>query len=364
MLPEHDSPSTQTPLHTGGAASPPADPSADGHSISERIEAVSPPSPGRQDATAPNPGLGDLPRALPARRQPASQHADASSFETRKNRGSTAQAAGGGGGAYPESVVRLIDQFAKLPGIGRRSAERLAFHVLKAKRAEAFDLARAIADVKRTVRHCGICFNLADGAPVGGASLAPVGTGTGVQNSTDIPSSGSEASHIDNAQESSDAPVLCSVCLAALQSGPLGEGRRSRDGGMVMVVEQPKDLIALEQTGMYKGVYHVLMGRISPLDGVGPGDVTIAELIRRVQHPQHNLGGRPVNEVVLALNPTLEADGTALYIAEKLAEAMRSRRGAALKVTRLARGVPTGTQLEYANKAVLADAIEGRQAVG
>lgn len=125
-----------------------------------------------------------------------------------------------------------------------------------------------------------------------------------------------------------------------------------------MVVEQPKDLIALEQTGMYKGIYHVLMGRISPLDGVGPGDLTIGDLISRIQDPSRNTGGEPVREVVLALNPTLEADGTALYVAQQLS----SRKG--IKVTRLARGIPTGTQLEYANKAVLADAIEGRQPMG
>lgn len=226
-----------------------------------------------------------------------------------------------GASAYPESVQRLIDEFAKLPGIGRRSAERLAFHVLKTPKTEALELARAVSDVKRTVRHCGICFNLADGPNMVGTAIAD--------------------------EAISESGGLCRICASA-----------SRDHSIVMVVEQPKDLIALEQTGMYKGVYHVLMGRISPLDGVGPGDVTIAELLGRVTDPAKNGGGVRVREVVLALNPTLEADGTALYLAEQLGRVAKD-----VKVTRLARGVPTGTQLEFANKAVLADAIEGRQRV-
>lgn len=253
----------------------------------------------------------------PARRSHASRHAKPAARS----------------GAYPESVERLIDEFAKLPGVGRRSAERLAFHVLKSDRDDALDLARAIHDVKQTVRHCGVCFNLADGPGMptaAGTAIAPEGSG---QVCDEAPSS---------------AAMLCRICASA-----------SRDRSVVMVVEQPKDLIALEQTGMYKGVYHVLMGRISPLDGVGPGDVTIADLLARVDDPEHNAGGTPVREVVLALNPTLEADGTALYIAQELA-----RVSGTLKVTRLARGVPTGTQLEFANKAVLADAIEGRQQLG
>jgi recombination protein RecR len=245
------------------------------------------------------------PSPLPAR-EPRSPRAQ--NFTAPKAGGST---------AYPETVQRLIEHLARLPGIGRRSAERLAFHVLKLPTPEALELSQAIADVKRTVRHCAVCFNLADA-------------------DSDLEAQG----------KPTEQPVLCSVCRAP-----------TRDRSVVMVVEQPKDLIALEQTGMYKGVYHVLMGRISPLDGVGPGDVTIAELVKRVQDPSRNTGGEPVKEVVLALNPTLEADGTALYIAQQLA----ARKN--IKVTRLARGIPTGTQLEYANKAVLADAIEGRQAM-
>lgn len=217
---------------------------------------------------------------------------------------------------YPESVTRLIDELARLPGIGRRSAERLAFHILKSPSDSALGLSRAISDVKEKVRHCRVCYNLADAST----------------------------------QDSS----LCAICAAA--SGP----NPSRDASTVMVVEQPKDLIALEQTGMYKGVYHVLMGRISPLEGVGAGDLTIADLLARVDDPSRNSGEIPVREVVLALNPTLEGDGTALYLQEELA---RHGGGAGVSITRLARGLPTGSQLEYANKAVLADAIEGRRSV-
>lgn len=207
-----------------------------------------------------------------------------------------------GAGAYPPSVDRLIAEFARLPGIGRRSAERLAFHVLKSPRDEAERLADSIHAVKRSVRHCAICFNFTDGD-------------------------------------------RCALCDDA-----------RRDASLVLVVEQPRDLIALEQTGMYRGVYHVLLGRLSPLDGIGPAELTIADLLRRVDDPASNARGQTVKEVILGLNPTLEGDGTALYLAEEL----RSR---AVRVSRLARGLPSGGSLEFANKAVLADAIEGRQSL-
>ncbi len=227
---------------------------------------------------------------------------------------SPSRAAKANGGAYPESVQRLIDELARLPGVGRRSAERLAFHVLKAPASEAGALARAIQDVKQRVRHCPICYNLMD-LPAAGARGAAGGA----------------------------ALEPCHICR-----------NEARDRALVMVVEQPKDLIALEQTGMYRGVYHVLMGRISPMEGVGPGDLTIADLLDRIDHPERNSGGQAVREVILGLNPTLEADGTALYLAQEI-----HARG--VPVTRLARGLPTGSQLEFANKAVLADAIEGRR---
>lgn len=199
-----------------------------------------------------------------------------------------------------------MDELGRLPGIGRRSAERLAFHLLKGDEASAMRLARAIEDVKKTVRHCGHCFTLCDGE-------------------------------------------LCSICA---------DPRRERQ--RVLVVEQPKDLIALEQTGMYRGLYHVLMGRLAPLDGIGPESLTIDRLLERIDAPEGFAppGGEAeaITEVILGLNPTLEGDGTALYLAEAL-------KGRGVKVSRLARGLPTGWSLEFANKAVLGDAIMGRQSL-
>lgn len=197
-------------------------------------------------------------------------------------------------------MVRLIEEFGALPGIGRRTAERLAFHMLKSTEGEALRLARAIEDVKKRIRHCGICWNLTDTDP-------------------------------------------CAVCR-----------NPERDAGQVLVVEQPKDLISLEQTGMYRGVYHVLMGRVDPLDGVGPDALTLADLLRRIRSPEANSRGVPVREVILGLNPDMEGDTTALQVA-----AAMQREG--VKVTRLARGLPAGGQIEFASKAVLADAIACRQ---
>lgn len=210
--------------------------------------------------------------------------------------------------AYPKAVDRLIARFAELPGIGRRSAERLAFHVLKGSKDDALALSKAISDAKLAVRNCRVCWNLSD-------------------------------------------QDTCEVC-----DDP------KRDRATVLVVEQPKDLISIEQTGMFRGIYHVLMGRLSPLDNIGPGDLTVQALIERVQDPAKNCGGVAIREVVLGLNPTVEGDGTAVYLGERLREL--STPDGPVRVTRLARGVPTGSQLEYANKAVLADAIQCRQAMG
>lgn len=192
---------------------------------------------------------------------------------------------------------------ARLPGIGRRSAERLAFHVLKSQRDDAMALSQAIADVKTRVRHCPICFNFADAE-------------------------------------------ICSICADP-----------RRDRGVVLVVEQPKDLISIEQTGMFRGVYHVLLGRLAPLEGVGPDALTIDRLLERIDDPRSNSGGASVSEVVFGLNPTLEGDGTALYLAERL-----QSRG--VRVTRLARGLASGRELEFASKTSLAEAIEGRRPLG
>lgn len=202
--------------------------------------------------------------------------------------------------SYPAPVQTLIEELARLPGIGRRSAERMAFFLLKASKEDALRLSRAIADVKQRIGHCSICFHLTDTDP-------------------------------------------CPICADA-----------SRDASMIMVVEQPKDLMSLEQTGMYRGVYHVLTGRLDPLAGVEPAHLTVTALLKRVEDPGRNSRAIAVREVILALNPDLEGDSTALYLAEEL-----QRRGTS--VTRLARGVPSGSQLEYASKAVLADAIAERQ---
>lgn len=192
-----------------------------------------------------------------------------------------------------DSLARLKEQLQKLPGIGARSAERLAFHILREPRPFAAGLARAILDVKDKVKHCSTCFNLTEQDP-------------------------------------------CGICANA-----------ERDQAEIWVVEQPRDLIALEATGLVKGVYHVLMGHIAPLEGIGPEHLTLDALTQRVK-----AGG--VREVVLALNPTLEGDSTALHIQEQLADS-------GVRVTRPARGLAVGSQLEYASAGMLEEAIRGRR---
>ncbi|MEX0977888.1 MAG: recombination mediator RecR, partial [Pirellulales bacterium] len=192
-----------------------------------------------------------------------------------------------------ESVTKLIDEFAKLPGIGKKSAERLAYHILRVHKTEALALAEAITSVKQNVRSCRTCYNLTE-------------------------------------------QDQCEICRDP-----------KRDRSQLCVVEQPRDLIALEQPGTYRGLYHVLLGRIAPLDGVGPEQLTIDALLERA-------AGGEVREVIMATNPTLEGDGTALYISNLLA-------GKPLLITRLARGITSGSVLEFANKEILADALAGRQ---
>jgi len=191
-----------------------------------------------------------------------------------------------------ESLTRLKEQFQKLPGIGPRSAERLAFHVLREPRAYAAALAQAVLDVKDKVIRCRTCFNLTEVDP-------------------------------------------CRICADP-----------GRDHGEVWVVEQPKDLLVLEATGLIRGTYHVLMGHIAPLDGVEPEDLTIDALVQRVR-------AGDVRELVLALNPTLDGDGTALHIQSLVA-------GAGVTVSRPARGLAVGSQLEYATTGMLEAAIRGR----
>jgi recombination protein RecR len=192
-----------------------------------------------------------------------------------------------------QAVVSLINEFAKLPGIGKKSAERLTYHVLRVHKTEALALAEAIRNVKENVRYCRICYNLAEGEE-------------------------------------------CVVCQDP-----------QRDRRLLCVVEQPRDLMVLEQTGIYRGLYHVLLGRIAPLEGIGPDQLTISALVDRVR-----AGG--VEEVIMATNPTVEGDGTALHLSNLLAEFP-------VRITRLARGITTGSVLEFANKEILADALTGRQ---
>lgn len=192
-----------------------------------------------------------------------------------------------------ESVARLIEELAKLPGIGKKSAERLAYHILRQHESEALALADAIRKVKQNVHYCKTCFNLAE-------------------------------------------EEICIICRD-----------KSRDPALLCVVEQPRDLIALEQTGIYRGVYHVLLGRISPLDGIGAEQLTIEALVRRVREGNFR-------EVVMATNPTVEGDGTSLYISNLLG-------GTGVRITRLARGITSGSVLEFANKEILTDALSGRQ---
>ncbi len=195
--------------------------------------------------------------------------------------------------AYTDSLNELIEQFGKLPGIGPKTAERLAFHVLKTSPDEAMALAKAISDVKINIKQCGICFNLAE----------------------------------------SDT---CRIC-----SDP------RRDKSIICVVEQSRDVISLEKTGLCKWIYHILNGHIAPLEGIEPSDLTIDELVKRVR-----TGG--IEEVVMATNPNIEGDGTTLYITSVL-------RTLGVKITRLARGLPTGSSIEYASGSILADAILARQ---
>ena len=195
--------------------------------------------------------------------------------------------------AHTGTLNRLIEEFGKLPGIGPKTAERLAFHILKANAPTALALAEAIQDVKTKIRRCQVCCNLAEAE-------------------------------------------LCAVCSDT-----------RRDRSLICVVEQPKDVISLEKTGACKWLYHVLGGHIAPLEGVDASDLTLDKLVERVR-------GGEVKEVIMATNPNLEGDGTSLYISSLL-------RPLGVKITRLARGLPTGGTIEYASGRILTDAILGRQ---
>ena len=198
-------------------------------------------------------------------------------------------------GVYTESLSRLMAEFGKLPGIGARTAERLALHLLKTPEAEAIALAQAIQDVKRNTRHCSVCCNVTEQDP-------------------------------------------CAICAD-----------ERRDHALLCVVEQPRDLLAIEKTGAFRGVYHVLMGRIAPLEDIHPEDLTIDRLIRRIR-------ASGIKEVILYTNPDLEGDVTAQHLAHVL-QPLR------VKVSLPARGIPTGSQIEYASETILRDALDGRREI-
>jgi len=191
------------------------------------------------------------------------------------------------------AIARLTQELGKLPGIGPKTAERLTHHLVGADKQQVLALADALRAIKQDVRPCKQCYNLTEGE-------------------------------------------MCAICR---------DGRR--DPTVLCVVEQPRDLAALERAGSYRGLYHVLQGRLAPLEGIGPENLTVDALLRRVKQ-----GG--VQEVIMATNPTLEGDGTALYISNLLA-------GTDVRITRLARGLPSGSVLEFANNQMLADALEGRR---
>jgi len=199
-----------------------------------------------------------------------------------------------------EPVARLIEAFSRLPGIGPKTAQRLTFHLLRAPDTEARILAAALIDVRDKVVFCDRCFNI------------------------------------------SDAP-LCPICRDP-----------SRDVSRLCVVEEPLDVLALERTGEFRGLYHVLHGAISPIDGVGPERLRIRELLVRADEAKRD--GAPLEEVILATNPTLEGEATAMYLAERLEQSV-------VLVSRIARGLPVGGDLEYADEVTLIRALQGRRAV-
>lgn len=197
---------------------------------------------------------------------------------------------------YSKPVEDLIAAFASLPGLGNKSAERIAFHILRLAEDEALQIAEAIRTAKQDLRHCEVCFNIT-------------------------------------------TAERCEIC-----SDP------GREPSTVCVVEQPKDLLAMESTDEYRGVYHVLLGRISPLEGITPAHLTINALVERVK-------SGAAREVILATNPDLEGDNCALYIANLL-------RDYPVNVTRIAKGIPSGSQIEHVGKTILTDALKGRLRLG
>ena len=197
--------------------------------------------------------------------------------------------------AHARPLARLIDELGKLPGVGPKTAQRLAYHILRTTAPDAEALAAAIRSVKTDLRYCSVCFNIAETDP-------------------------------------------CVICSSD-----------ERDAKVVCVVEEPLDVLAIERTGQFKGRFHVLHGAISPVNGVRPDDLKIAQLVERVK-------GGGIEEVILATNPNLEGEATSMYIGQLLA-------GSGARLTRLARGLPMGGDLEYADELTVSRALEGRRAL-
>jgi recombination protein RecR len=195
-----------------------------------------------------------------------------------------------------DAVERLVDEFQKMPSIGRKTAQRLAFYILKLSPEEAGALAQAVRDVKERIIRCSTCGNVTEVDP-------------------------------------------CSICT-----------NEKRDPALICVVEQPSDILALERTGEFRGRYHVLHGVLSPLEGVGPDDLPLQQLADRLR-------GSPIKEVILATNPTVEGESTAVYLTHLIDPL-------GVKVTRLARGIPVGSDLEFVDQATLSRALSGRTEVG
>ena len=196
---------------------------------------------------------------------------------------------------YTEPINKLIEEFSKLPGVGRKTAQRLAFHIINMNDNDVESLSNAILDAKREIKYCSICCNITDKDP-------------------------------------------CSMC-----------SNKNRDSQVICVVEDPRDVAAMERTKEFKGQYHVLNGVISPMDGIGPDMIKIRELITR-------LANQDVKEIIMATNPTIEGEATAMYIA-RLVKPM------GIKVTRIAHGLPVGGDLEYADEVTISKALEGRREI-
>ena len=218
---------------------------------------------------------------------------------------------------YANAVQDLIDELGRLPGIGPKSAQRIAFHLLKLPPEDALRLAAAINTVKDRVTWCRRCFNIAETG-----SVSP-----GAVSGASAPGSGG------------DGGVECGICA---------DDRR--DATIVCVVEEPRDLIAIERTREFRGRYHVLQGAISPIDGIGADKLRIRELLARIQN-------EGIQELILCTNPNIEGDATAMYLTNLL-------RDLPVKVTQLASGLPVGSDLEYADEITLGRALEGRRTLG